>query len=998
MFRFGFREVFLRKSISIVSLISVSLLAQPVFAQSGSDSLAFFKNYFVTGDYVVGGVGLRGLGDVTGFATGTISIPDQNSVPSAGVPDGADIVGAFLYWQTVEKSQSAQAGVNGFFNGYAITGKVLGNDTAPVSWSGGGCAGSSNGTTTLRSYRADVRPFLKVVNGVVQGNASYQVRLADSGSNGGGAPLTLGATLVLVYRVKTTTPAFPLSAVVLYDGAFAPSNTSPTFNQTIQGFYQAAVSAPVVAKLTHIAGNGQVNKSETVSLNGQPLPSLYAGNPPVPSLTPNDPPFPGFYNGSWDNPTWVPTSGVVNSSDSIATTIVGPTPTNSGCPSWAAVVFKVNVQASDHDALLNVWKTNQGYNDIKDGSFVPLPGATNGQQDIFVQIDYLNKTGDGAHSHLPKREALDKVGDAFFNHGIHVYFDVGNNYQGLGDPYIIANGTGGNVIDEDSIACHDSATLLCQYQDQPGIVSWKGGFLNLKNQPLNYPNEASCETAATGPCLRRFARGKKDSYHYVIFGHALGLSSTSFSTFSGSLVSIVVSSGTGTVTTSTPHGLSPGMRVAVEAAIGDFDLNGTYIVQSTPTATTFTITTPNVVPGTYGPATEPYLAIAFGPVRSTSGWSDLAGGDSIVTLGLWRSDVAADDQVGSVQMQAGTLMHEIGHTLGLTHGGFYFTTPGSFVTTAGLNCKSNFQSVMNYLFQIRGLTGGAVDYSDRILDPLNEANLNEANGLGSVPSAYSSTKWYAPLSFLDQKLQTAVGGRAATMHCDGTPLLPTDSQTVKVEGTTVSAGLPVAIDWNQNGTATDSGYAQDINFNGASNDSPFAGFNDWVSVNLEQMGARRNFLGFSSDVWGSQELGGGGSQELGGGGSQELGGGGSQELGGGGSQELGGGGEEDFDHANSTVDSAQSFSAVQVGHTVKLSWTHPGFGQIRTYYIWRAVGAISPSNLPSLIGKMTGTPPGTTFTDTNVKNKTTYRYFVTGALGNGNQSGKSDVGTVTVIF
>src|SRR5262249_9947004 len=179
MFRFSFREVFspvcLRKSIAIVSLVLVFLLAQPVFAQSGSDSLAFFKNYFVTGDYVVGGVGLRGLGDLTGFATGTISIPDQNSVPAAGVPDGADIVGAFLYWQTVEKSQSTQAGQNGFFNGYAITGKLLGNNNAPVSWSGGGCAGSSNGTTTLRTYRADVRRFLKVVNGVVQGNASYQV-------------------------------------------------------------------------------------------------------------------------------------------------------------------------------------------------------------------------------------------------------------------------------------------------------------------------------------------------------------------------------------------------------------------------------------------------------------------------------------------------------------------------------------------------------------------------------------------------------------------------------------------------------------------------------------------------------------------------------------------------------------------------------------------------------------------------------------------------------
>src|SRR5260370_1325814 len=200
--------------------------------------LHFFKNYLASGDYVVGGVGLRGLGDATGFATGTINIPDTSQAAAANqpvrpVPAGATIVAAFLYWQTVEKSQSAFAGQHGFFNGFPIIGTVLGNPNAPVSWSAGGCAGSSNGTTTLRTYRADIRPYLSIVNGVVQGNGSYQVRLADSGSNGGGTPLTLGATLVVIYRVLS--PTVPLNAVVVYDGAFAPSNTSQGMNQNVQG-------------------------------------------------------------------------------------------------------------------------------------------------------------------------------------------------------------------------------------------------------------------------------------------------------------------------------------------------------------------------------------------------------------------------------------------------------------------------------------------------------------------------------------------------------------------------------------------------------------------------------------------------------------------------------------------------------------------------------------------------------------------------------------------
>ena len=43
-----------------------------VFAQTGSaqnNQLNFGENYFVSGDYVVAGVGLRGLGGKNGYAT-----------------------------------------------------------------------------------------------------------------------------------------------------------------------------------------------------------------------------------------------------------------------------------------------------------------------------------------------------------------------------------------------------------------------------------------------------------------------------------------------------------------------------------------------------------------------------------------------------------------------------------------------------------------------------------------------------------------------------------------------------------------------------------------------------------------------------------------------------------------------------------------------------------------------------------------------------------------
>jgi len=71
------------------ALVFLTLLAQVTWA---ADALQYTKNYFVTGDYKVAGVGLRGKGGADGFATGTLTM--------SGVPAGADIVAAFLYWET----------------------------------------------------------------------------------------------------------------------------------------------------------------------------------------------------------------------------------------------------------------------------------------------------------------------------------------------------------------------------------------------------------------------------------------------------------------------------------------------------------------------------------------------------------------------------------------------------------------------------------------------------------------------------------------------------------------------------------------------------------------------------------------------------------------------------------------------------------------------------------------------------------------------------------
>src|SRR5262249_50768167 len=83
----------------------VAALAKPGAAQT-TTPLKFSNNFFVTGDYVVGG---------WDKASGTITIPDHNAyAPNLAqqVPVGADVVAAFLYWSTVETAAS-NAGQNG---------------------------------------------------------------------------------------------------------------------------------------------------------------------------------------------------------------------------------------------------------------------------------------------------------------------------------------------------------------------------------------------------------------------------------------------------------------------------------------------------------------------------------------------------------------------------------------------------------------------------------------------------------------------------------------------------------------------------------------------------------------------------------------------------------------------------------------------------------------------------------------------------------------------
>lgn len=155
----------------------------------------------------------------------------------------------------------------------------------------------------------------------------------------------------------------------------------------------------------------------------------------------------------------------------------------------------------------------------------------------------------------------------------------------------------------------------------------------------------------------------------------------------------------------------------------------------------------------------------------------IPGSDLLVTDGGWNNGAGF-----TRTQERGTFMHELGHGLGLGHGG------GDHV-----NRKPNYLSIMSYAFQLTGtMPAGTLDYSRETLDQLNEAALSEAAGLDP---------------------DGAVGGLGTRWSCGADNTAATD------------------VDWNCNGAIN--GGTVNVNVNGDNTTSTLTGYDDWENVRFD---------------------------------------------------------------------------------------------------------------------------------------------------------------------
>src|SRR5499427_6301396 len=195
----------------IAVLLMVAAAGTTGLAQ-GNDALQFAKGFLLTGNYTVGSVDLDPKTASGGFVSGTIHMNmDMNNA----VPQDAEVVGAYLYWEMITTNVAQVDGAQ--FRGQPMTVvKASPLNLTPANapcWSSGGGSGA---TYTMTMFRADVFHLLPIQpNGPLAGhrlvndqdltNGGFPLTTVTlpNGNSGNQIPSAAGATLLVVYRLAS---------------------------------------------------------------------------------------------------------------------------------------------------------------------------------------------------------------------------------------------------------------------------------------------------------------------------------------------------------------------------------------------------------------------------------------------------------------------------------------------------------------------------------------------------------------------------------------------------------------------------------------------------------------------------------------------------------------------------------------------------------------------------------------------------------------------------
>lgn len=226
---------------------------------------------FLTETIRGGGVVSAGAGFAGRSDSGADMPVSQQTLAIAGIPAGAAVRHAYLYWDTYGGTDASVT-----VNGTAVQGVAIGK-SGPTCWNGAGAlaAGDNN------AFRADV-------TALVSGNGNYVVAGLLSSSGGGQGnrkPDAQGASLVVLFADPT---ADQDTTVAIIEGAYSlssPGQIEPTID------LPTVPIEPTQANLLLLVGDGQSALPDgQLRVNGEVVQPLHGGGH-----------FPGFEGRYWDN-------------------------------------------------------------------------------------------------------------------------------------------------------------------------------------------------------------------------------------------------------------------------------------------------------------------------------------------------------------------------------------------------------------------------------------------------------------------------------------------------------------------------------------------------------------------------------------------------------------------------------------------------------------------------------------------------------------------------
>ncbi len=549
-------------------------------------------------------------------------------------------------------------------------------------------------------------------------------------------------------------------------------------------------------------------------------------------------------------------SSIVSYSTIIPTFGVGGTETSGIVTKTATpftTVFCSNLDPdTDRDSLCNSWESGPGvpYTVGANTFHYPLTGANQNHKDIFVEADamngvwsatYQNSINDviTAFTKAPLTKALQlqqKNPDGTNGINLHVITDETNLHKTnalavwtdtdtnqTNDYFSIKASHFGTALEHPSLG----GTQVNGPASSPASLA---KTITISGLTLTTPT-----LVTKGDNLNSAAQGTITIVQTVNFGAAVTITTPIASPvqtgaaagIAWGVPSTIISAGAGTaqqtITTTIPFTTTGPVTAA---NVGTISITLQLSASTTTASVATALNSPSVSDTLLQAKAQAYRYALFvdclvscGAGTNPSGLAEQtgtpkAGNDVIVGLGPESGFTLNQNNI------AGTFMHELGHTLGLQHGGPQYTYVGSTKTLSpdsSQNCKPNYESVMSYSRQFVTYLGSnwILNYSSGTFGPLTETGLSELAGLVGNPAILS----HSPA--------IVYGYNSGGGIYKGTT------------SATVNSGLPnPGIDWDKSGTALGTGLSlpiQDLGFTGCSTATPLSApindYNDWLNLN-----------------------------------------------------------------------------------------------------------------------------------------------------------------------